>query len=116
MIGKVLADLTSWAAENCGKRLKKLEIAVDVVNFHLKDEPKSWGISRFGNPQLNEFVTAVNSNDNSHIEHVQPGASIREVLFKSILKDHPRHPNENNKHKDVPIRFGISDLDIIPVA
>nr|XP_043630953.1 uncharacterized protein LOC122602322 [Erigeron canadensis] len=75
-----LVDLFGTDAVDYGSNLKGLGVAVDVVNFYLEDKPKNTRM------ELDAFVEAANSNDNSHIEHVKPRSSIPEVLDKSILR------------------------------
>ena len=67
-------------AKVCGNNLKEMGIAVDLVNFFcLEDEHKC------GRRALNLFVASVNNNENSHIKHVLPGSSIRDVLSRFII-------------------------------
>lgn len=61
-----------------GKKLKKNNVALDVVSFGDEDETKS--------AKLESLLGAVNSNDNSHLVHVPPGPAIlSDVLLSSPI-------------------------------
>jgi len=60
-----------------GKRLKKNNIAVDIVNFGEEAE---------NTEKLEAFIGAVNSNDNSHLVTVPPGPHIlSDILISSPI-------------------------------
>lgn len=62
---------------NLGKKLKKNNVAVDVVNFGEEDVNVE---------KLEAFVAAVNSNDNSHLVNVPPGPHmLADVLLSSPI-------------------------------
>ncbi|GAQ89627.1 26S proteasome non-ATPase regulatory subunit [Klebsormidium nitens] len=59
-----------------GKKLKKNNVAVDIVNFGEEDPSKL--------EKLEAFLGAVNSNDNSHLVTVPPGVNVlSDVLISS---------------------------------
>ncbi|EFJ28815.1 hypothetical protein SELMODRAFT_170931 [Selaginella moellendorffii] len=60
--------------ETIGKKLKKNNVALDIVEFGQEDDTKS--------EKLEALLTSVNSNDNSHIVHVPPSS---EVLTDALL-------------------------------
>ncbi|KND01682.1 proteasome regulatory particle base subunit RPN10 [Spizellomyces punctatus DAOM BR117] len=60
-----------------GKKLKKNNVAVDIVNFGEESE---------NTQKLEAFVAAVNSNDNSHLVSIPPGPHIlSDVLLTSPI-------------------------------
>ncbi|KAI9016777.1 hypothetical protein DFJ74DRAFT_678281 [Hyaloraphidium curvatum] len=60
-----------------GKKLKKNNVAVDVINFGEEAENTT---------KLDAFVQAVNSNDNSHLVNIPPGPHIlSDVLLSSPI-------------------------------
>jgi len=60
-----------------GKRLKKNNIAVDIVNFGEEAE---------NTEKLEAFISAVNSNDNSHLVTIPPGPHIlSDILISSPI-------------------------------
>jgi 26S proteasome regulatory subunit N10 len=59
-----------------GKKLKKCNVAVDVVNF---------GTNELDSSKLTEFVSTVNKNGNSSIVNVSPGESITDKLISSSI-------------------------------
>eukprot|EP00761_Pharyngomonas_kirbyi_P011740 gb/GECH01011766.1/.p1 GENE.gb/GECH01011766.1/~~gb/GECH01011766.1/.p1 ORF type:complete len:385 (+),score=156.11 gb/GECH01011766.1/:1-1155(+) len=60
-----------------GKKLKKNNVAVDIVNF---------GEESINTEKLEAFINAVNSNDNSHIVTVPPGPHIlSDILLSSPI-------------------------------
>ncbi|KAJ7296588.1 hypothetical protein O6H91_Y113600 [Diphasiastrum complanatum] len=64
--------------ESIGKKLKKNNVALDIVNFGEDDDGKS--------EKLEALLTAVNSNDNSHIVHVTTGPGVlSDVLISSSI-------------------------------
>ncbi|KAJ7555824.1 hypothetical protein O6H91_05G056300 [Diphasiastrum complanatum] len=64
--------------ESIGKKLKKNNVALDIVDFGEADDGKS--------DKLEALLSAVNSNDNSHIVHVPPGPSVlSDVLISSSI-------------------------------
>lgn len=59
-----------------GKKLKKNNVALDIVSFGEEEDGKQ--------QKLESFLTAVNSNDNSHLIHVPSGPAIlSDVLISS---------------------------------
>ncbi|KAI8845528.1 hypothetical protein BC829DRAFT_399569 [Chytridium lagenaria] len=60
-----------------GKKLKKNNIAVDVINFGEDEE---------NTPKLEAFINAVNSSDNSHLVSIPPGPHIlSDILISSPI-------------------------------
>jgi 26S proteasome regulatory subunit N10 len=57
-----------------GKKMKKNNIAVDVVNF---------GEEALNTSKLEAFMTAVNSSDNSHLVNIPPGPHVLSDLLIS---------------------------------
>jgi 26S proteasome regulatory subunit N10 len=61
--------------EMIGRKLKKNNVALDIVDFGEEGDGKA--------EKLEAFLAAVNSNDTSHIVHVPPGPSaLSDVLIK----------------------------------
>ncbi|GJP61578.1 hypothetical protein CLOP_g12513 [Closterium sp. NIES-67] len=61
-----------------GKRLKKNNVALDIVSFGSEEEDEQ------KQAKLEALLGAVNSNDNSHLVHVPPGpAVLSDVLISS---------------------------------
>eukprot|EP00897_Mesotaenium_endlicherianum_P000497 jgi/Mesen1/10448/ME000082S09953 len=61
-----------------GKKLKKNNVALDIVSFGDEDDSKS--------SKLAALLEAVNSNDNSHLVHVPPGpAVLSDVIISSPI-------------------------------
>ena len=66
-----------------GKKLKKNNVALDIVDFGEDDDGKS--------EKLDALLASVNSNENSHIVHVPAGPNvltdvlIRYTIFLLIL-------------------------------
>ncbi len=65
-----------------GKKLKKNNVAVDVVNF---------GAADVNGERLEAFVEAVNSGDNSHLVSVPTGTILSDTLFGSPIYQQARH-------------------------
>ncbi|KAM3394484.1 26S proteasome non-ATPase regulatory subunit 4 isoform X1 [Capsicum galapagoense] len=64
--------------EMIGRKLKKHNVALDVVSFGEEDAGKA--------EKLEALVAAVNNSDNSRIIHIPPGArDLSDVLFSSPL-------------------------------
>jgi len=60
-----------------GKRLKKNNIAVDIINF---------GEEQSNTEKLEGFISAVNNNDNSHLVTIPPGPHIlSDILLSSAV-------------------------------
>lgn len=60
-----------------GKMLKKNSVAVDVINIGMEGENEQ---------KINDFIEAVNSNDNSHALHVSAGgSSLADALMASEI-------------------------------
>lgn len=60
-----------------GKMLKKNSVAVDVINIGMEGENEQ---------KINDFIEAVNSNDNSHALHVSAGGSnLADALMSSEI-------------------------------
>ena len=59
-----------------GKKLKKNNVAVDVVNF---------GAAEVNGERLEAFIEAVNSGDNSHLVSVPTGTILSDTLFGSPI-------------------------------
>ena len=58
-----------------GKKLKKNNVALDIVSFGDEDEEKAG--------KLEALLEAANSNDNSHLVHVPPGPIVlSDVLIR----------------------------------
>ncbi|KAJ3131889.1 Kinesin-like protein kifc1 [Physocladia obscura] len=68
-----------------GKKLKKNNIAVDIINFGEDSE---------NTPKLEAFINAVNSSDNSHLVTIPPGPHVlSDILISSpILADEDGAP------------------------
>lgn len=63
--------------ETIGKKLRKTNIALDIVSFGEEDDNKS--------EKLDALLSAVISNENSHIVHVPPGQAIlSDVLIRFV--------------------------------
>lgn len=63
--------------EGIGKKLKKNNVALDIVSFGEEDGDKG--------EKLEALLNAVNSNDNSHIVHIHGGERIlSDVLIRSL--------------------------------
>lgn len=61
--------------ESIGKKLKKNNVALDIVDFGEEEDGKA--------EKLDALLNAVNSNENSHIIHVEPGPNIlSDVLIR----------------------------------
>ena len=61
-----------------GKKLKKNNVALDVVSFGEEEEDKA--------AKLEALLAAVNSNDNSHLVHVPPGSfALSDVLIRCVI-------------------------------
>lgn len=61
--------------EAIGKKLKKNNVSLDVVDFGESENEKP--------EKLEALVAAVNSGDNSHIVHVPPGeTALSDVLIR----------------------------------
>ena len=54
--------------ESIGKKLKKNNVSLDIVNFGEEEDGKS--------EKLDALLAAVNSNDSSHIVHVPAGSNV----------------------------------------
>ncbi|KAK9129471.1 hypothetical protein Sjap_009958 [Stephania japonica] len=66
------------ALETIGRKLKKNNVALDVVNFGEEDDGKP--------EKLEAMVSAVNSSDSSHIVHVPPGGdALSDVLITTPI-------------------------------
>ncbi|KAL2622779.1 hypothetical protein R1flu_002984 [Riccia fluitans] len=64
--------------EAIGKKLRKYNVALDIVSFGEEDEGKQ--------EKLDSLVNAVINNENSHIIHVPPGQAIlSDVLISSSI-------------------------------
>lgn len=60
-----------------GKKLKKNNVAVDIVNFGQEDDNKE---------KLEQFIEAINNNDNSHLVTIPPGNHVlSDVLISSPI-------------------------------
>jgi len=61
--------------ETIGKKLKKNNVALDIVDFGESDDEKP--------EKLEALIAAVNSSDSSHIVHVPPGDNaLSDVLLR----------------------------------
>jgi 26S proteasome regulatory subunit N10 len=61
--------------ETIGKKLKKNNVALDIVDFGESDDEKP--------EKLEALIAAVNSSDNSHIVHAPPGENaLSDVLLR----------------------------------
>eukprot|EP00249_Psilotum_nudum_P020010 c27520_g2_i1 orf=216-1478(+) len=64
--------------EAIGKKLKKNNVALDIIDFGEEEDGKP--------EKLEALLNAVNSNDNSHIVHVPPGPNVlSDVLISSAI-------------------------------
>ncbi|KAK9897631.1 hypothetical protein P389DRAFT_169612 [Cystobasidium minutum MCA 4210] len=72
LVGSPLETTSSSDLVKLGKRLKKNNVACDIVNF---------GEDVANEEKLREFVEAVNSQDNSHLVSVAPGS----VLLSDMI-------------------------------
>jgi 26S proteasome regulatory subunit N10 len=60
-----------------GKKLKKNNVAIDVISFGQEQENES---------KLSTFIEAVNNNDNSHLVSIPPGPQLlSDVLLSSPI-------------------------------
>ena len=60
-----------------GKKLKKNNVALDIIDFGEEDDAKP--------EKLEALLSAVNSNDSSHIVHVPSGPNaLSDVLIRSV--------------------------------
>lgn len=66
------------ALESLGKKLKKNNVALDIVDF---------GESEDGKPEkLEAMINAVNNSDSSHIVHIPPSQNVlSDVLIRYIF-------------------------------
>lgn len=65
--------------EMIGKKLKKNNVAVDIVNFGEEDEGK--------NEKLEALLNAVNNNDTSHMVQVPSGPNaLSDVLIRLVVQ------------------------------
>lgn len=63
--------------EMIGKKLKKNNVALDIIDFGEEDDAKP--------EKLEALLSAVNSNDSSHIVHVPSGPNaLSDVLIRSV--------------------------------
>ncbi|CAJ0768935.1 5662_t:CDS:2, partial [Entrophospora sp. SA101] len=70
-------DIEKNALVTLGKKMKKNNVAVDIINFGEESE---------NNSKLEAFINAVNSGDNSHILTVPPGPHIlSDALLSSAI-------------------------------
>ena len=61
--------------ETIGKKLKKNNVALDIVDFGESDDEKP--------EKLEALIAAVNNSDSSHIVHVPPGDNaLSDVLLR----------------------------------
>lgn len=61
-----------------GRKLKKNSVALDIVDFGEEDDGKP--------EKLESLLSAVNTNDSSHIVHVPAGLNaLSDVLIRSAL-------------------------------
>jgi 26S proteasome regulatory subunit N10 len=67
-------DADKKALESIGKKLKKTNVALDIVSFGEEDDSKA--------EKLDALLTSVNSNENSHIVHVPPQSILSDVLIR----------------------------------
>lgn len=74
-IGSPIPDDTDQL-KAVGKKLRKCNVAVDVVSFGDIDENAE---------KLDVFMTAVNKNNNSHLVTVPPGAVLADVLLSTPI-------------------------------
>lgn len=64
--------------EAIGKKLKKNNVALDIVDFGESDDDKP--------EKLEALLAAVNNNNTSHIVHVPPGPNaLSDVLIRYTL-------------------------------
>jgi hypothetical protein len=63
-------------ADSVGKKLRKCNVAVDVVSFGDVDENAE---------KLEAFMGAVNKNNNSNLVTVPPGANLADVLLSTPI-------------------------------
>jgi len=68
-----------------GKKLKKNNVAVDVVNF---------GAAEVNGERLEAFIEAVNSGDNSHLVSVPTGTILSDTLFGSPIYQQARRAED----------------------
>jgi len=80
-----------------GKRLKKNNIAVDVVNFGEEAE---------NTEKLESFISAVNSNENSHLVTIPPGPHI----LSDILISSPIISGDNEGTSSTGVTSGTNDF------
>ncbi|CAM6089422.1 unnamed protein product [Calypogeia fissa] len=70
-------DADKKVLETIGKKLKKTNVALDIVSFGEEDDGKS--------EKLDALLNAVISNENSHIVHVPPQTILSDVLISSSI-------------------------------
>merc|ERR1719352_977204 len=68
--------MRSRRCERWGKKLRKCNVAVDVVSF---------GDVEANREKLDAFVTSVNKNNNSNLVVVEPGANLSDVLCGTAI-------------------------------
>jgi len=76
-VGSPLSTCDSNEMVRLAKRLKKNNVAVDIINFGEETE---------NTEKLEAFINAVNSNDNSHLVNVPPGPHVlSDILMASPI-------------------------------
>eukprot|EP01119_Soliformovum_irregulare_P005506 TRINITY_DN17263_c0_g1_i1.p1 TRINITY_DN17263_c0_g1~~TRINITY_DN17263_c0_g1_i1.p1 ORF type:complete len:375 (-),score=89.71 TRINITY_DN17263_c0_g1_i1:41-1165(-) len=76
-VGSPLSSCDSNEMVRLAKRLKKNNVAVDIINFGEETE---------NTEKLEAFINAVNSNDNSHLVNVPPGPHVlSDILMASPI-------------------------------
>ena len=81
-----------------GKKLKKNNVAVDIVSFGSEEENAE---------KLDAFVQAVNSGENSHLVTVPAGTILADMLFGS-----PIFQTEGEPARECCISEGIARLSV----
>jgi len=87
-----------------GKKLKKNNIAVDVINF---------GEEESNTEKLEAFVSAVNNNDNSHLVTIPPGPHILSdiLLSSAVITGSDEAGNSGDGSTAVRSDFGFGGVD-----
>merc|ERR1712070_113083 len=75
-IGSPLQNVDERQLAQIGKKMKKNNVAVDIVSFGEVDENES---------KLNALIEAVNNENNSHMVSIPPGLSPSDVIISSPI-------------------------------
>lgn len=88
------------------KKLKKNNVAVDIVSFGCEEENKS---------KLEAFHGAVNSGDNSHLVSVPSGTILSDMLFSTpIFMEEGGNENPSAPRSNIVDGFDYGELGVDP--